>query len=1003
MAIKIKYRKAVFFSLDALIALSIILLIILIAYPIIKITRQETEVHYDVIKTLSSLKIGEIDNAYVKSLILAGEINNTNRSLLEQIGEFYVTDINKAKDLANAVLGGLNTSRNLGIWYGNTLIASINSTPYEKARDIEIARQIISGIKEGGNVTGFSARAFLTSSQKTSYTYFGGYIGDGNITIRTEYDGDISSATIELTINNDFQLYINGISSGNYLKSDDDFTPKTYSIPTQNFISGTNLLDIKGQNLHVAGGFVKITYDTNVTQNLTKYYFPGIRGLINIYDGFYIPGILNSLEIFLHMNSPYITFLTIGNTTVFNDSTTGEETITLTNSYLQPLLDYNGLSKKTIPIRFGLENATYITTGTAKSDVISVTDLSGSMLGTKIASAKQANIVLIDTILNYSGNRVGLAGYDTLAKKSDYHQLSNNSASLKNIVDNVWDADGWTCICCGILKAISCYEKSIFQDNFNNQAIGTNPIGWTISESGGSIDITSASLEGNRGVVISRTSSSNPDMHHQFPPQENDVSIEFLVNHTIGSGRIKIDIEHREGIGSFNDYIVIKMYGGQIRNNDAIIMPYNLNELYKIKIQVVPGSSTYNLYVNDAIVGSNLPVFATHTNIGRIRFTTETSTITYIIDDIKVYLNEDLCTNIDPQNKTRSAIVMSDGQANAACGLDPVPDHDNDADITNDPQDHAIEAACRAYTIYNITTHAVGFGSGADQTTLQRIAQCGNGTYNFGDVNNIVDIYKQIAENIIKTSYKEQTIEAVGNITTTLYPDSYIKFDYQKEQTPYGLIITTEKMFDNTFSGTLSIPQSSSVVETRVTSYSGPRWTNQLKVNNVTVYNLSQYGSDYIKLGDPYVIHIPNSFINITQNNIINLTTGTSPSNQNASSIYNKIISTILKNATGYSKISPNINGCIWKIQFEDNTNITLAIPSSYMGVENCYYTENQMIHNENDASQNAVYSLLQALDLDENKKIDIKFTQQDLQIDLTEIVGIPYTWSTEVQVRIWF
>ena len=33
--------------------------------------------------------------------------------------------------------------------------------------------------------------------------------------------------------------------------------------------------------------------------------------------------------------------------------------------------------------------------------------------------------------------------------------------------------------------------------------------------------------------------------------------------------------------------------------------------------------------------------------------------------------------------------------------------------------------------------HAVGFGSGADESTLQQIAQCGGGDYFFGDVEEI--------------------------------------------------------------------------------------------------------------------------------------------------------------------------------------------------------------------------------------------------------------------------
>lgn len=998
--LKIK-KRGIFFSTDALIAVAIIVSIILIAFPALKLTKRETQIHYDVIKTLSSLKVADANNAYVQSLISAGIINNTNNSILEQIGEFYVTNPSQAQALAEAILQDIETNQNIGIWYGNTLIFSRNSTPIETAQNVETARQIISGIKEGGNLTGFSARAFLISGLQTEYTYFGGYVGDGNITTRIEYYGNISSAKIELTVNDDFDLYVNSIFTGRYNKSSSEFTPVSYTIPLNNFQSGVNKIELRGNNLHVAGGFIKITYESSSLPSNSKYYFPGIKGLINVYDGFYIPSNLNTLDISLHLNTNYISFLTIGNTTVFKNSTQGEQTITLPNSQLQSLLNYADLSRKTIPLRLGLENVTFVSNITKETDTFSVTDLSGSMEGAKIANAKAANKALIDAILNISGNRVGLAGYNTLAKKSDYHQLSNDNASLKNIIDNVWDANNWTCICCGILKAISCYDKNIFQDNFNNQTVGANPIGWTISESGGFIDITSASLEGNRGVIISRTGSANPSMHHQFAPQENDLAIEFLVNHTTGSGRIRIDIEDRGGLSSFGNYIVLKLYSGQIRNNDNPITPYNLNEIYKIKVQIIPGSSTYNLYVNDAIVGPNLPVFATRTNIGRIRFTTVSGAITYITDDIKVFLNEDICTNINPQDKTRSAIVMSDGQANAGCGLDPVPDHDNDADITDDAEDHAIEAACRAYNNYNITTHAVGFGSGADEATLQKIAQCGNGTYYFGNVNEIVNIYTQIAQSILQAQYVEQTIETTGNISTTLYEDSYIQFNHSDGSSLYGLYITTEKKFDNDTAGTFSMPLQSTIAKTEVVSYSGARWTDKVKANGNIVYDLAQYSKPYTELGDPYVINIPNSLI--IDNNIIELTTALSPTNSSPGSENNKIIYTVVKNASAYSKISPRSDGCNWNIQFEDDTNISIAIPMSYLGTENCYYQQQSQQFNENDATQNAIFELLQILDLNSNNKVDLKFTEQDLQIDLSEVTGIPYTWSTEIQARTWY
>ena len=143
------------------------------------------------------------------------------------------------------------------------------------------------------------------------------------------------------------------------------------------------------------------------------------------------------------------------------------------NAYLSSILNYRQLEGKTIPLRLGLQNATFI--GIAqKIDVFSVTDLSGSMDdncggcneltctplaqcndadGCKICDAKSANFLLVDYILNTTGNRVGLVGYDTIANPQDFHPLSNNSVSLKSIVSS-WDANGYTCICCGMESAL---------------------------------------------------------------------------------------------------------------------------------------------------------------------------------------------------------------------------------------------------------------------------------------------------------------------------------------------------------------------------------------------------------------------------------------------------------------------------------------------------------------------------------------------------------------------
>ncbi|MEK6847032.1 MAG: hypothetical protein AABY16_02600 [Nanoarchaeota archaeon] len=1017
-------KRGIFFSIDALLAFTIIIVIILIAVPLIKISKYETPISRDILLSLSSIKIGEINNAYIQSLV-ASQVLDANKTALDQIGILTITNETLAKNLANIILQDIDVKENIGIWYGNKLIFSSNNSAYENASNIFTERYIVSGLgglNGTGILSGYSARGYLSSTYRTKYFYFGGYIGDGNITSIIEYYGNITSAQLEIAINNNFTLYINNLSTGNYQESQSEFTPKNYDLTPHlsKFNSGKNSVELKGDKLYVAGGFIKITYDANITypQQTVKQYLPGINGLINIYDGIHVPSDLTNLNITLDLDSSYITFLNIGNTTVFNRTTNGREIINLNNTYLLSKLgNYNSLSNKTTPIRLGLENISFNTT--TKVDVISVTDLSGSMSGNcpfgyqnnlsitpcKINDAKNATKLLIDIILGTNNNRVGLAGFERWAKKPDFHNLSSSSNSLKKIVNETWNADGTTCICCGIIKAIRCFDNQTFFDNFNGQTAGTNPIGWVVSEPSGSfINVTSQSLEGDRGVRVTRN-TANPSMSHVFAPEEDDITINFMINHSTGSGRARIEIEGIDSFGStYQDYIILKMYNGQIRNIDTAITPYNLNSIYNISVQTVPSTSRFNLYVNNVLVGNNLQTYANRTNVARVNFLTETSAINYTIDKVQIYLNKQLCDGINEPNRTRTMIVMSDGDANKVCGLDPVQDWDNDGQTTNDPHDHAIQAACDAKNKQNITVHAVGFditpGSIAE-TTLQQVATCGGGNYYLSNITQLTQIYQQIA-NLILATYLEQTLNTVsGNLNTKLYPNSFIELLYTPIQNPFGLIISLEQQFTNTTQGVFQTYANSTVLDAQTTSYSGARWTEKVKLNNNTVYDINKYGSSYTKLGDPYSILLP--IASVIAQNAVTLTTGVAPTNITVGSASNKIIYTLAKNFSSFSPILAAAQGCNWSLQFDDGTNITAIIPPTYSGPNQCYFPSNGgFTHDPNDAFQVAVYNLLLQLDLDGNNLIDPKFTEQALQIDLSQVTGIPFTWYSEVQIRVW-
>ncbi len=865
-------KKAVFFSSDALIALAIILVTISVLYPIARYSSYETPIQGDVMSVLSTLEIGEINNSYIQDLIEQGEITDLNNSVLEQIGEFYIKNITLASSLADFVISDLNIRENIGVWYGNVLISSKNSTSYESAKNIIIDRQTISGIEEGKDTVGFSARTYLSSNVQNKYFYFGGYLGEGNVTINMDYNGNLSDVLIEIVVSKDFDLYINDMPSGHYENSTSEFTPKRYDISAYkgNFHSGDNKIKIIGEKLHISGGYVKITYkDSGIYESPVRYNFPGIEGMINLYDGFYIPGQLNSLKIFLRLNSNFIAFLTIGNTTVFRDSTSGlDRSFNLDNNYLSSILNYSSLDYKTTPIRLGVENISYIIGGEGKDvDVFSVNDLSGSMGSCAI----------------YYTNLFTCYYYCESPHRQSQH------TSINRRICNVTSPS----LCTGNPCGTPCANPH--QHYSAGNICNKTKLALSKDATNSFIDIV-LNNSGNRiGLVGYRQSALDSDYHSL---SNNSVSLKNEVN-AWSSG----------------------------------------------------GSTCICCGINKAI--ANL-------------------------------------VNYSSLDKFRSMVVMSDGIANVRC-----------ATGAGNASWDAITAACNAYN-NGIKVYAVGFGNDVDSSTMQAIASCGNGSYYYSDVSNLVDVYNQIASEIIQASYAEQTVVFSGNISSILYPDSYIEFNYTKTAVPYGLLTTFEKQFTDNYFGSFNIPSDSRIIDAKVVSYSGPRWTDKVTINNYTIYNLSGFGSDYTKLGDPYYISLPNSLINTS--NIVRVTTGLSPINSTSGSLSNKIVYTVIRNMTSYnSSIYPVSKGCAWNLEFEDTTSTTMDIPNNYSGADYCYYNETgQRIANENDAMQVAVLSLLKLLDIDSNGKLDVKFSEQNLEVGSSQITGIPYSWSTEVQIRRW-
>jgi len=397
-------KKAYYFSLDALLAIILILGVILFMHPFAKMKSPEMKVQDDIMRTLSSLKIGEYALAaspgavWANTSINNGIINDTNISILEQLSRFYAfSDEQNLHTLADNIFSDIGyTNNNIGLFFDNyqiypnsqNLVPTINFT---NSSFIWTARQAMTGIQKGNGTKGYSSRALLNSVLNSKYFYFGGYVGQKNVSAVLSYDGKINQSIVEAAFSTNFSLYVNNQYIGFFNASPSTEVPVRYNIPTTYFEPNKNntikfVGDLSQPNttFYIAGGYIKILYESNKSYSSTKKFpLPGIEGVINLYDSFYVPGDLQSMEIFLHYKNNFTNFFVIGNTTIFNETSPVETTRLITNSEIQTKLsqnnqNYNSLSNKTIPLRYGLQQ--YSATQTkGVSDAVLVTDVSGSM------------------------------------------------------------------------------------------------------------------------------------------------------------------------------------------------------------------------------------------------------------------------------------------------------------------------------------------------------------------------------------------------------------------------------------------------------------------------------------------------------------------------------------------------------------------------------------------------------------------------------------------------
>ena len=533
-------KKGIAFTFDAVFALMIALAIVPIFLVLTadtapqNISQALTMQAEDALDVMSQLKVRDVaKEPVISDLYLGGTIDETdlNLTLLELVSDLWASNSSlnatHARNITQQIFGTiLPSTLKWSFSIDQERLVNASGT-YDTAATA--GRRVVSGFRKGAPSSGYVASAFLTSiggKRASSYYFFGGFVGQGVVTAKLPSipsDANMTEFYLELNAGSNFTLAMNSAPCGTYNVTVGNFTVDSWSVVGSsgtclaNASAGTEnnvTLNFTGANLtdrYIGGGYLRLIYTTaelaETEGDVVSYVFPGVDGLVNLYDSFTVPGNITNMDANLTFLAGvnYTTQLVIGNVTVLNHTGTGSVVnVNISNAtFAQYLAAQNvtllDLSSATVPLRmFTLAN---ITGGllNGSTDVILITDTSGSMswrlnqdgtAGTgindctdpaiynpttaRISLARCLDKTFVNAILGGNttacgiqtsvyGNRVGLVAFSSSANA--WESLTTNITYLESRI-NTYGASGSTCIACAINRA---YNILLSQSNASRQ------------------------------------------------------------------------------------------------------------------------------------------------------------------------------------------------------------------------------------------------------------------------------------------------------------------------------------------------------------------------------------------------------------------------------------------------------------------------------------------------------------------------------------------------------
>lgn len=386
-------KEGFYYTFDALLSSALLLGVILLVINT-GFTQDDVELRdyttEDITNILSEMRVSELNDTQQAEIRDVTNMSN-DTSIIRGLTELWaLNESDTASDIFESLVKDqvpdeIETRLSIEDEEIYATTSNVSSDVYTRSR-------MISGVEYDKPTEGASASAYLKQLRDkvdSEFTYFGGFVGQGNISHRIRLPSDYNSSRYiesELKVETPgrFDLYVNGQLCLNDQQGQEGVVSDWDLSPCQTaFTSGENTVrfafdDALNQS-YIAGGYLRVDYTTDEllqadNSNVKRYHFPNVEGFVNIFDSLSAQGSIKNLEININVNSDYDMFLNVGNETILQIPGLN----TTQNIQVDEAVK---LPPTQTPLRFGLSNVSEVDEiqQGQPADTALLTDTSGSM------------------------------------------------------------------------------------------------------------------------------------------------------------------------------------------------------------------------------------------------------------------------------------------------------------------------------------------------------------------------------------------------------------------------------------------------------------------------------------------------------------------------------------------------------------------------------------------------------------------------------------------------